>query len=613
MRHVTVITTANHRRLALAQLRELGVMHIAADPAKDEAVPELRRRVENFRRALQIASEYQSDRQSSRSSTQLKVRRKYRWPLPTAEEAATAITEQERLLLKYQERQMHINRQLESLKVWGGYSQPICDWLEEHNVHCSCHILNKQQYRSLPKGSALLIKHQSGNWHVLQVQRAGERPWPFMPHPMPDCDSQELVVQLQELQQRANQARQQLLHLLSSIPLIKIAYQRLLELNNITQTRRRLNWEGILIYLRGFVPTSDITALKKRAKRWGWGLLIRQPLPEEQVPTKIESSPLVSIVHPLLSLLGTVPDYREPDISALFLLFFVLFFSIIIGDAGYALLLALGSLLLLRYARRQGQWQAQQSAKLLLLCSAMTLLWGTLSGNWFGAPEIAERSWLGNLVIPQLNSFSPRSIPFVQWFCFIVAALHLGVAHIWRALLVLRKRQWLLAVAQLGWLLVVLALYSLVVRLILGLYNFWYLRSWPQLLLLGMLMIVLFAQQDKVSFARGLVGSLKSLFNTFLEGISAFADIISYLRLFAVGLASVEIAHSFNQLALNVGAGATGWGGAVIVIVIGHSLNIALGALALIVHGVRLNMLEFSSHLGVEWSGLRYQPFSKFQ
>ena len=613
MRHVTIITTASRRRLALAQLRELGVMHIAAESAKDEVVPELRRRIENFRRALQIAVEYQSGKRAFPSPKQPEISKEYHYSLPTAEAAATAIVHQERLLMKYREQEMHINRQLESLKVWGGYSQPICDWLEEHGIHCSCYILNKQQYQSLPRDSALLIKRQSGSWYVLQIRSATEKQWPFTPHPMPNCDSRELRGQLPELQQRAHKALQQLLHLLSNIPLIKIAYQRLLELNEITQTRHRLNWDGTLIYLRGFVPATDIATLKKRATRLGWGLLIRRPLQDESVPTKIENTSLVSIVHPLLSLLGTVPDYREPDISALFLLFFVLFFAIIIGDAGYALLLALSSLLLLFYARRKGQRQALQSAKLLLLCSAVTLLWGTLSGNWFGAPEIAERSWLRHLIIPQLNSFSPHSIPFVQWFCFIVAAMHLGIAHIWRALLVLRKRQWLLAVAQLGWLLMVLALYSLVVRLILGLYNFWYLRNYPHLLLLGILIVVLCAQQEGVSFGRGVVRGLKSLFNTFLEGISAFADIISYLRLFAVGLASVEIAHSFNQLAFNVGAGATGWVGAVIVIIIGHTLNIALGALALIVHGVRLNMLEFSSHLGVEWSGLRYQPFSKVQ
>ena len=126
-----------------------------------------------------------------------------------------------------------------------------------------------------------------------------------------------------------------------------------------------------------------------------------------------------------------------------------------------------------------------------------------------------------------------------------------------------------------------------------------------------MLVIVIFSQQDGVTFGKGILRGLQSLFNTFLEGISAFADIISYLRLFAVGLASVEIARSFNQLAFSIAESSVGWAGVIAVLIIGHTLNIALGALALIVHGVRLNMLEFSSHLGVEWSGEHYRPFKK--
>ena len=81
--------------------------------------------------------------------------------------------------------------------------------------------------------------------------------------------------------------------------------------------------------------------------------------------------------------------------------------------------------------------------------------------------------------------------------------------------------------------------------------------------------------------------------------------------LFAVGLATVEIAKSFNGMAAAMGSSVVGIIGAILILALGHSLNLAMGALSVIVHGVRLNMLEFSGHLGMEWTGIPYSPFKK--
>jgi V/A-type H+-transporting ATPase subunit I len=92
--------------------------------------------------------------------------------------------------------------------------------------------------------------------------------------------------------------------------------------------------------------------------------------------------------------------------------------------------------------------------------------------------------------------------------------------------------------------------------------------------------------------------------------ISSFSDIVSYLRLFAVGFATVVVAESFNNMALGGGiSGVLSGIAAVLILFLGHTLNILLGCMAVIVHGIRLNMLEFSGHLGMQWSGKKYEPF----
>ncbi len=98
-----------------------------------------------------------------------------------------------------------------------------------------------------------------------------------------------------------------------------------------------------------------------------------------------------------------------------------------------------------------------------------------------------------------------------------------------------------------------------------------------------------------------------------LSLVNNFTDVVSYIRLFAVGLAGVAIADAFNAMA----AGVFKKGdfltiiAAAFIVVFGHALNIILGPMSVLVHGVRLNVLEFCSHVSVTWSGFAYKPFTK--
>jgi V/A-type H+-transporting ATPase subunit I len=97
-----------------------------------------------------------------------------------------------------------------------------------------------------------------------------------------------------------------------------------------------------------------------------------------------------------------------------------------------------------------------------------------------------------------------------------------------------------------------------------------------------------------------------------LDVINNFVDIISYVRLYAVGAASFAIANSFNTMAIEAwGAKGVVVGGliAALCIFFGHALNIVLGGMAILVHGIRLNTLEFSGHAGVQWGGFAFRPF----
>jgi V/A-type H+-transporting ATPase subunit I len=125
---------------------------------------------------------------------------------------------------------------------------------------------------------------------------------------------------------------------------------------------------------------------------------------------------------------------------------------------------------------------------------------------------------------------------------------------------------------------------------------------WPYLLIAGAVLAIGFASPGP-NLAKVLGMGLAQFP---LSMLSAFSDVISYVRLMAVGLASSVLAVSFNDMALQSGILPI----TILVLVLGHGLNIGLALIAMFAHGVRLNMLEFGSNLGMEWAGYPYRPFA---
>ena len=110
---------------------------------------------------------------------------------------------------------------------------------------------------------------------------------------------------------------------------------------------------------------------------------------------------------------------------------------------------------------------------------------------------------------------------------------------------------------------------------------------------------------------KSILESLKNIISVFLGIVNVFSDIVSYIRLWAVGLAGAAISNTVNEMAGPMVGHAVMFLALIVLLVFGHGLNMILNLLSVIVHGVRLNTLEFSNHLGMSWSGFKYEPFSE--
>ena len=113
------------------------------------------------------------------------------------------------------------------------------------------------------------------------------------------------------------------------------------------------------------------------------------------------------------------------------------------------------------------------------------------------------------------------------------------------------------------------------------------------------------------SIGQSVLSSLKNIVSVLLGVVNVFSDIVSYIRLWAVGLAGAAISATVNELAGPLLGNFMFMVIAIFLLVFGHGLNMILNVLSVIVHGIRLNTLEFSSHLDMSWSGHKFKPFNE--
>lgn len=348
-----------------------------------------------------------------------------------------------------------------------------------------------------------------------------------------------------------------------------------------------------LAVIQGFCPFDQTDKLKESADEQQWALLVEDPSEDDQVPTLLKNPRWVTLIKPLFNLVSILPGYREADISFVFLIFFSIFFGILVGDAAYGLIFALGTFIVEK--KIGNKIKDKTPFYLMYLLCLTTIVWGVLTGTFLGQnllPATVVRP-----VLPWLTDFKN-----VQKLCFFIGAFHLSIAHVWRAI---RKMPSLSVLSEVGWLSLLWGMFFMALKLVLGEPFF---KPAKILFIIAPICILFFTNPQRNLLKAIGLGLSDLLLNT----VNTFTDIVSYIRLFAVGLASIAIADSFNQIVLTLGFGNVLAGFiSSLILVIAHTFNMILGILAVMVHGLRLNVLEFSNHMGLQWAGLKYNPFRR--
>lgn len=373
--------------------------------------------------------------------------------------------------------------------------------------------------------------------------------------------------------------------------------------------RELISRTGEVACVSGWIAAPSVGKLADAAHENGWGTLVRDPAPDEIPPTLIEPPRIFRPVKALFDGLGIAPAYNEADVSVPFMCYFSIFFAMLVGDGGYGSLIF--AMTLFGWKKYRAARAAAKSAKtevmrswlvLLTVFSLATIAWGFLSNTWFGAAIPAFKEW------PTVKWLADPSYQHMMLLCFTIGASHLILARIWTGISIIND---ITCLSQFGWAGILLFMYVMT-NAIIGIFDG--VPTWAYVVFGVSLVLVFGFTLKKGEFkTRGIeVGMLP------LNIMSALGDIISYVRLFAVGLASVKVAENFNGMALDIfNASGSLWlkpllaAGMVFVLLVGHGLNFAMAGLSILVHAVRLNTLEFSNHKGVSWAGYAFKPFKK--
>jgi V/A-type H+-transporting ATPase subunit I len=605
MKKATIITRREDKQDTLYKLRELGVLHINAIPVQVLPANEWREKTVLLEKALAIiAPPHQGPPWSLTETNKAGA-------LQGALATARSILDKQDAIRLLNEEFENLEKEVARLHDWQGISRSDLQAIQDQGYEIKFLEVPPKQLGLIPSApKAFIVKRTRTLLWVALVLKANTT---F------DCEFKLLdpprhgASELQDLQDtnksRRDQLRRELGQLGSEAGNLQSAIHAARREIDLAEAVAAMGFTEALSYLSGFLPCDQAANLKESCRDNSWALLLQDPAGEDEVPTIVRNKRWIDFISPVFQLLGTVPGYREFDISLIFLLFFTFFFAAIIGDAGYGSVLFSASLFfLIRCQRRTKKVPAALS--LMMILSSATILWGAVTGNWFGSQKLAALPFLSWMIVAPLSSFNPASGETFKFIFFVVGTVQISIAHLWSFFRQSKTKPFIRSLAQLGWLFLVLGLYYLVLNLVLSTVKYPVPIHAKWMIAAGISFIIIFSRQEG-RFFHGVAMGLANLLTTLLSSISSFADIISYIRLFAVGLAGIEIAKSFNTMAAGLGTSITGLIAGGFILLLGHALNMAMGALSVVVHGVRLNMLEFSGHLGMEWSGRPYKPFKE--
>jgi V/A-type H+-transporting ATPase subunit I len=576
---ITLVGHSAEKGLVLEELQEMGCLELI--PLEAEALAE----IDPSKRSREALAYLERCPQKQRPATQAG-----RFDPVVVESEIVALQERTHALELERDRLM---QRIDALAPWGDFTFPPREELANYRLWF--YIVPRNRLNDL-RASDLIWEEVSRDGRYSYVAVISEMEPAGVPAPRIRTGAisrHELEARLEEVELELEDARLDRIRLTRWRTLLSTSLDDLEDRAARSHAAQQCLDSGPVFALQAWVPDGALDHLRSYASERGMGLEVIPPGPDDSPPTLLDNPDRTEGGEDLVNFYKT-PGYGSWDPSSVVLFSFAVFFAMIVSDGGYGLLLALP---LAHFWKRLGASGIGRRWRWVLLTLVMaTIVYGVLVGSYFGVSPPADSFLARFAVLDMTNTTTMMGL-----------SVTIGVLHVALANLMDARRMGLspAALAPMGWAGVVIGGYLAL------------LSTQPSLAALrtpggvlaasGLVLVAVFAGHG----ARPL-GRIGKGLAALARLSQAFGDVLSYLRLFALGLASASLAIAFNGMAAGAREAIPGVGllAALTILVVGHSLNLLLAVTSGFIHGLRLNVIEFFNW-GLPDEGSLFRPFRK--
>jgi len=512
---------------------------------------------------------------------------------------------------KYQQITL-LNKEISHVKPWGDFSVVTLKKLKQEDLHVKFFTVatsrfSEEWYNKYP---IEVIGHHAGQVYFILVQKGEEDPGidaeEIRP---PERPLSELMHYKKELEKEISQVNEKIdEHAVKSMEAIKKYGYQIKEsadyIKAFESTEKKADDKVML--LEGWVPEEKEAELVEYLEKNNILFLSRKAAHyEDKAPILLKNKKFAEKFE-MLGDLYSLPKYTELDLTPFFAPFYMLFFGFCLGDAGYGVLMAVAAL----FMRRKVKKELKQIMGLIFYLGVSTFFFGVISGVLFGIP----------LYETGLPVYSDLAARFAQhgtdinmllfYLSLVLGGIQILFGMFIKAINETRQFGWKHAVGTLGWIVLLtggISIYLISEFAGIPLENL-NPAIYTLLVVSGLMILFLNNLKRNILMNFGL-----GLWNTYNMVTGILGDLLSYIRLFALGISSAILGFVFNSLALEMSGNVPVLSILimVVILVIGHSINLFMSGLGAFVHPMRLTFVEFYKNAGFAGGGKQYNPFKK--
>ncbi|WP_372639913.1 V-type ATP synthase subunit I [Ancylomarina sp.] len=576
----------------LKELQDLGALHIIEreNELKDES-SDKHQLLNRLNSAIQFLEKREIEETSVSSETD-------------AFKLVDEIVENQKELSELEADLVSLNKDLIQAEPWGEFSHEGLQQLQDEGIHLRFFVASTKKYLELTDAEipVELISELRNKVYFVLIQKGNkEIEIDADEIKLPEFSSLQLKEKIKLIEDRIESVKNNLdTHAGASLPLLEACKNKMLNALNFEDVILNTNLEADekLMVLEGWVPSTEKSQVDNYLQNNKILYVSEKARPKDRVPILLKNNRFSKLFEPVGAMFS-LPSYSELDLTVFFAPFFMMFFGFCLGDAGYGLLFIVGAGLYKLKAKKE----IKPLLSLIQFLGLATIVFGAISGTFFGINLIeTEISLIADYKTLFLNPDKMFNLALVLGGLQIIYGLFIKAAN------QIRQYGLTYALATFGWLIAILGGVSYTVLISIGVMpeNKIILYS---ILSAGAFFILFFSDPEINVFAR--VG--KGVWDIYSTVTGIFGDLLSYIRLFALGLSSAILGFVINDIAMQI-LGASKIMGPVffvIFLLIGHTLNIMISSLGSFVHPMRLTFVEFYKNAGFTGGGESYKPFSK--